>query len=108
MAGLARGCLAETVTVAGTELQLGMSVGRADTAVPADAGEAGHQELAKALLIAADQDMYRVKSERRRAALRRPAEPRGPASELTNRNRTTTAGDSRRRRAVTWAAGPKG
>ncbi|XAS63730.1 diguanylate cyclase domain-containing protein [Pseudarthrobacter sp. So.54] len=68
VAGRVRDCLAEAFTVAGAELRLGMSVGRADTAVPADAGEAGHQELAKALLIAADQDMYRVKSAMRRVA----------------------------------------
>ena len=72
VAGRVRDCLAEVVTIADTELRLGMSVGRADTAVPADAGEAGHQELAKALLIAADQDMYRVKSEMRRVAAPAP------------------------------------
>ena len=39
-----------------------MSVGQAETAVPADAGPAAHKDLAKALLLAADQDMYRVKT----------------------------------------------
>jgi len=64
-----RNCLAGAVTVAGTKLQLGMSVGAADTAVPAGGADtAGHQELASALLIAADHDMYRVKTEMRRAA----------------------------------------
>ena len=68
MAGRVRSCLADAVTVAATELRLGMSVGTAETAVPADADAAGHRELAKALLIAADHDMYRVKTEMRRAA----------------------------------------
>jgi diguanylate cyclase (GGDEF)-like protein/PAS domain S-box-containing protein len=63
-----RSCLAGAVTVAGTELRLGMSVGAAETAVPADADEPGHRELASALLIAADHDMYRIKTEMRRAA----------------------------------------
>jgi diguanylate cyclase (GGDEF)-like protein/PAS domain S-box-containing protein len=63
-----RNCLAGAVTVAAAELRLGMSVGVADTAVPADSDGAGHRELATALLIAADHDMYRVKTEMRRAA----------------------------------------
>ena len=63
-----RNCLADAVPVAATELRLGMAVGTADTAVPADADAAGHRELASALLIAADHDMYRVKTEMRRAA----------------------------------------
>ena len=70
VAGRVRSCLEDAVTVAGTELQLGMSVGGAETAVPADAGAAEHQELAKALLIAADHDMYRAKTEMRRSASR--------------------------------------
>ncbi|WP_157835660.1 hypothetical protein [Arthrobacter sp. TB 26] len=44
-----------------------MSVGGAETAVPADADAADRQALAKALLIAADQDMYQVKTEMRGA-----------------------------------------
>jgi diguanylate cyclase (GGDEF)-like protein len=67
VAGRVRNCLAGTVTVAGNELRLGLSVGRAETAVPADADAAGHKELAKSLLFAADQDMYRVKTEMRAA-----------------------------------------
>jgi diguanylate cyclase (GGDEF)-like protein/PAS domain S-box-containing protein len=58
-------CLAGAVTIAGSELRLGMSVGQAETAVPADADPAAHKELAKALLFAADQDMYRVKTDMR-------------------------------------------
>ena len=68
VAGRVRNCLAGAVTVAATELRLGMSVGAAEVAVPADADAAGHRELASALLIAADHDMYRVKTEMRRAA----------------------------------------
>lgn len=68
VAGRVRDCIAGFVTVAGTELRLGISVGRAHTDVPADAGAAGHEELAKALLFAADQDMYRVKTEMRAAS----------------------------------------
>ena len=60
-------CLAGAVTIAGSELRLGMSVGQAETAVPADADAAAHKELATALLLAADQDMYRVKTEMRGA-----------------------------------------
>ena len=63
-----RNCLADAVPVAATELRLGMAVGTAEAAVPADADAAGHRELASALLIAADHDMYRVKTEMRRAA----------------------------------------
>jgi hypothetical protein len=44
-----------------------MSVGRAATAVPADADAAEHKELPTALLFAADQDMYRVKTAMRGA-----------------------------------------
>lgn len=62
VAGRVRDCVTEAITVAGTELRLGMSVGRAETAVPEHAGAAEYEELAKALLIAADQDMYRVKT----------------------------------------------
>lgn len=68
VAGRVRNSLAGAVTVAATELRLGMSVGAAETAVPANADAAGHQELASALLIAADHDMYRVKTEMRRSA----------------------------------------
>ena len=67
VAGRVRSCLAGAVTIAGSELRLGMSVGQAETAVPADAGPAEHKKLAKALLLAADQDMYRVKTEMRGA-----------------------------------------
>lgn len=70
VASRVRSCLEDAVTVAGTELRLGMSVGGAESAVPADAGAAEHQELAKALLIAADQDMYRAKTEMRRSGSR--------------------------------------
>ncbi|MGO4807633.1 diguanylate cyclase [Arthrobacter sp. 2MCAF15] len=63
VAGRVRGCLAGAVPIAGSELRLGMSVGQADTAVRAAAGPAEHKELAKALLLAADLDMYRVKTE---------------------------------------------
>jgi diguanylate cyclase (GGDEF)-like protein/PAS domain S-box-containing protein len=62
VAGRVRDCLAAPVTIEGTVLRLGMSVGLAQTAVPAGAGTAECQELAKALLIAADQDMYRLKA----------------------------------------------
>jgi len=62
-----RSCLAGAVTIAGRELRLGMSVGQAETAVPADADSAAHKELATALLLAADQDIYRVKTEMRGA-----------------------------------------
>ena len=68
VAARVRSCLAGAVTIAGSELRLGMSVGRADTAVRADAGPAEHRELAKALLLAADLDMYRVKAEMRGAS----------------------------------------
>ncbi len=64
-----RDCLAGAVSVAGAELRLGMSVGLAETAVPADAETDDYPELAKALLFAADQDMYRVKSEMHGAPL---------------------------------------
>ena len=67
VAGRVRSCLAGAVTIAGSKLRLGMSVGQAETAVPADAGPAEHKKLAKALLLAADQDMYRVKTEMRGA-----------------------------------------
>ncbi|WP_051533175.1 sensor domain-containing protein [Arthrobacter sp. 9MFCol3.1] len=67
VAGRVRSCLAGAVTIAGSELRLGMSVGQAETAVPADADPAAHKELATALLLAADQDMYRVKTEMRGA-----------------------------------------
>jgi diguanylate cyclase (GGDEF)-like protein/PAS domain S-box-containing protein len=67
VAGRIRDSIAGDIIIAGTELGLAMSVGQAQTAVPADAGAADHQELAKALLIAADQDMYRVKAEMRGA-----------------------------------------
>ena len=60
--GRVRDCLAGAVTIADAELRLGMAVGVAETAVPADASAADHLELAEALLIAADQDMYRVKT----------------------------------------------
>ncbi|MCX6497329.1 MAG: sensor domain-containing diguanylate cyclase [Arthrobacter sp.] len=69
VAGRVRDCLAGAFTVAGAELRLGMSVGLAETAVPADAEAADYPELAKALLFAADQDMYRVKSEMHGAPL---------------------------------------
>ena len=62
-----RSCLAGAVTIAGSELRLGMSVGQAETEVRRDADPAEHKELAKALLLAADQDMYRVKTEMRGA-----------------------------------------
>ena len=68
VAGRVRISLDGAVTIAGSELRLGMSVGRADTVVQADAGPAEHKELAKALLLAADLDMYRVKSEMRGAS----------------------------------------
>lgn|GEM_PF-6603673 len=58
---------ADTVTIGGSGLRLGMSVGQAETAVPADADSAAHKELATALLLAADQDIYRVKTEMRGA-----------------------------------------
>jgi len=58
---------ADTVTIGGSELRLGMSVGQAETAVPAHADPAAHKELARALLLAADQGMYRVKTEMRGA-----------------------------------------
>jgi diguanylate cyclase (GGDEF)-like protein/PAS domain S-box-containing protein len=67
VAGRVRSCLAGAVTIAGSELRLGMSVGQAETAVPADAGPAEYKKLAEALLLAADQDMYRVKTEMRGA-----------------------------------------
>ncbi|QXQ08760.1 sensor domain-containing diguanylate cyclase [Paeniglutamicibacter sp. Y32M11] len=57
--------VAGTITVVGTEIQVGISVGRAETVVSAAAGTFEHQELAKTLLITADQDMYRVKTEMR-------------------------------------------
>ncbi|WP_230009455.1 GGDEF domain-containing protein, partial [Microbacterium sp. Bi128] len=41
-----RSCLAGAVTIGGSELRLGMSVGQAKTAVPADADPAAHKELA--------------------------------------------------------------
>ena len=66
LAGRVRTSLAGA-TIAGSELRLGMSVGQAETEVPADADPAKHKELATALLLAADQDMYRVKTEMRRA-----------------------------------------
>ncbi|RKR12749.1 GGDEF domain-containing protein [Arthrobacter oryzae] len=62
-----RNGLAGSVTVAGNELRLSMSVGRAETTVPAGTDSAGRKELAEALLSAADQDMYRVKTEMRSA-----------------------------------------
>lgn len=65
VAGRVRDCLAGPVAVAGHELLIGMAVGLAETAVPADS--AHHGELAGALLIAADQDMYRVKTAMRGA-----------------------------------------
>jgi diguanylate cyclase (GGDEF)-like protein/PAS domain S-box-containing protein len=67
VAARVRDSVAGDITIAGIRLRLGISVGRADTAVPADANAADHQELAKALLIAADRDMYRVKTEMRSA-----------------------------------------
>ncbi|MET0979609.1 MAG: hypothetical protein ABWX63_12395, partial [Paeniglutamicibacter terrestris] len=60
-----RDSVADTVTVGGIEVRVGISVGRAETVVPADAGALERQSLAKALLITADQDMYRVKTETR-------------------------------------------
>ena len=60
-----RDSVADTVTIAGTEVRLGISVGRAETVVSEDATAAAHQELAKTLLISADQDMYRVKASMR-------------------------------------------
>ena len=67
VAGRVRDCLADPVAIAGKELRLGMAVGVADTAVPADSA-ADHRELAESLLIAADQDMYRVKTAMRSAS----------------------------------------
>ncbi|WP_364744213.1 GGDEF domain-containing protein [Arthrobacter sp. LAR12-1-1.1] len=67
VAGRVQSCLAGAVTIAGSELRLGMSVGQAETAVRADAAAAEHKELATALLLAADQDMYRIKTEMRGA-----------------------------------------
>ncbi|MET3812385.1 sensor domain-containing diguanylate cyclase [Arthrobacter sp. UYEF3] len=67
LAGRVRDSVAGDSIVSGTGLRLGISVGRAETAVPADSDVADHRELAKALLIAADQDMYRVKAEMRGA-----------------------------------------
>lgn len=66
LAGRVRTSLAGA-TIAGSELRLGMSVGQAETEVPAGADPAEHKELATVLLLAADQDMYRVKTEMRRA-----------------------------------------
>ncbi len=63
VAGRVRSCLDGTVTIAGSELRLGMSVGQAETAVPEDAGLDRHKGLATALLFTADQDMYRAKAE---------------------------------------------
>lgn len=62
VAARVRDSVAGTVSVAGTEVQVGISVGRAETVVSAAAGAFEHQELAKSLLITADQDMYRVKT----------------------------------------------
>jgi diguanylate cyclase (GGDEF)-like protein/PAS domain S-box-containing protein len=62
VAGRVRDCLAAPVTIEGTELRLSMSVGLAETAVPADADGTRHRDLAKALLSGADQDMYRLKT----------------------------------------------
>ena len=67
VAGRVRGCLTDAVTVAGADLRLGMAVGLAETAVPADSAAADHRELAGALLIEADQDMYRAKTAMRGA-----------------------------------------
>lgn len=65
VAARVRDSVADTVTVGGIEVRVGISVGRAETVVPADAGALERQSLAKALLITADQDMYRVKTETR-------------------------------------------
>ena len=93
---------ADTVTIGGSELRLGMSVGQAETAVPADADSAAHKELATALLLAADQDITGVKTEMRGAVLHR----------LIRRaliHQTTTAGGGSRRRRLAllaaWNAG---
>lgn len=64
-----RESVAGTITVAATEVQMGISVGRAETVVSAAASAFEHQELAKTLLITADQDMYRVKTEMRMVPL---------------------------------------
>lgn len=62
VAGRVRDCLSIPVAIEGTALRLGMSVGLAETAVPADADAAGRRDLAKALLSGADRDMYRLKT----------------------------------------------
>ena len=56
---------ADTVTIGGSGLRLGMSVGQAETAAPADAGprtKTGHGRAA-----GPDQGIYRVKTEMRGA-----------------------------------------
>lgn len=69
VAGRVRDSVAGDVTIAGTQVRLGISVGQAETVVPADSDPADRQELAKTLLITADQDMYRVKTEMRRGGI---------------------------------------
>jgi diguanylate cyclase (GGDEF)-like protein/PAS domain S-box-containing protein len=63
VAGRVRRCLDEAVTADGRQLRLGLAVGQAQAAVAADAGAADFPALASSLLVAADQDMYRVKTE---------------------------------------------
>ena len=62
IAGRVRDSVASEITLGGTDLRLSISVGRAETAVAADADQADHQELANTLLITADKDMYRAKT----------------------------------------------
>ena len=69
VAARVRDSVAGTVAVAGTEVRMSISVGRAETVVPPDAGTLERQALARALLITADQDMYRVKTEMRMVPL---------------------------------------